>query len=1011
MFSPKTKESLVQSSTGSESSDIELESSQMENSTMASEKNGMKESEYIFEKNGSHSKRTASLRNVAREEVIAVDTDSDEDNDTHRPKSSKAEVSTRISCKKRSKESRCKKSSESKTKKRQPKRSSDVTNDASCSFGTESNSVDDEQILSSRQTNGKNDERIVSKSGSKRNKGKEQQSSKSADQEEMITVEEGTGNRNTGKRKGSSFRLERGSLTRLGSDCNQRNETPKLRSTSSVVVVEDEDTLSDSEAKAVKDRKQMPEGEKNPMLKSSASVVIVGEDDVGLTYPVSEQLKKMNTIHKDDLISKKKPMLKSCSSVVIVEDTVNLKNNGIASDLDRPKQLRSLNKSQVHKVVSCKNKPTLRCSSSVVVVEDTDNMNSTGSGVTTSSDRPKRLKSLTKSQDSDVSRSKKKPVLPSSSSVILIEETDDVSDMDVKAVANTKGEIHSSTICDTVVSDLSSRPEVTNKKSSRRNSALSEEKDGVVCESSKLPEVSLHRLPVQVKDKNKIESTYEFTDDFLCEDDDDFLDLRKLKKENVSRDGLRGVNKSVRGRDANHVTIDESCDQKIARNSGQLKLRVNSKKDSCKKHSNCDLVIDVADQNISRRTRSSGVIKSSKVDKISERKDKKSLSLPEDKNALSSDKVLKDNKEQIKDDLLLSLTCGKPKQKDVKDSELNLSAEFEKPNSSSLKIDQSSSATDNIAHRGTRHSNTPLLKNLSVKPAMSNVEQSCIKSGVRNVQKVGRTTRTANCNDTDDRETTRTCITTDDSTNESQDDTGPHGRRRSKRLQNKRFSEDSDNDDCVILDVSIGSSPQVKYVRTHRLTQPDYDVIQQGEWLNDVHINLAHALLKKQFPSWQGLENCCLGNKRQQAFTPVSGRFVQLYNAHGNHWVTITNASCNKKNEVIIYDSYYRTVHSDTKKVILNLLDDYVDKSSCKVIAVVLAEFQKQRAQCDCGLFAIASVTSLVHGEDPSKVVYKQSAMRPHLERCFHKQHLTPFPTVPRTGKKLEAKICSIKLR
>ena len=50
----------------------------------------------------------------------------------------------------------------------------------------------------------------------------------------------------------------------------------------------------------------------------------------------------------------------------------------------------------------------------------------------------------------------------------------------------------------------------------------------------------------------------------------------------------------------------------------------------------------------------------------------------------------------------------------------------------------------------------------------------------------------------------------------------------------------------------------------------------------------------------------------------------------------------------------------------------------------------KQAGTTDCGVFAIATATSLLHGMNPSE--YTQSLIRSHLIQCFETLDLTPFP-------------------
>ena len=46
----------------------------------------------------------------------------------------------------------------------------------------------------------------------------------------------------------------------------------------------------------------------------------------------------------------------------------------------------------------------------------------------------------------------------------------------------------------------------------------------------------------------------------------------------------------------------------------------------------------------------------------------------------------------------------------------------------------------------------------------------------------------------------------------------------------------------------------------------------------------------------------------------------------------------------------------------------------------------------DCGLFAIATATSLCFGIPPSTVLWDQKKIREHLRRCFENGKMSPFP-------------------
>ena len=47
----------------------------------------------------------------------------------------------------------------------------------------------------------------------------------------------------------------------------------------------------------------------------------------------------------------------------------------------------------------------------------------------------------------------------------------------------------------------------------------------------------------------------------------------------------------------------------------------------------------------------------------------------------------------------------------------------------------------------------------------------------------------------------------------------------------------------------------------------------------------------------------------------------------------------------------------------------------------------------DCGLFAVAYMTFLAYGDNPTDMTYKQESMRHHLITCFETKKLTIFPS------------------
>lgn len=83
-----------------------------------------------------------------------------------------------------------------------------------------------------------------------------------------------------------------------------------------------------------------------------------------------------------------------------------------------------------------------------------------------------------------------------------------------------------------------------------------------------------------------------------------------------------------------------------------------------------------------------------------------------------------------------------------------------------------------------------------------------------------------------------------------------------------------------------------------------------------------------------------------------------------------------------MYDSVYTSIDDDTLKVLQNLFAFQVFK---------MIDFQKQKGGTDCGLFAIAAATSILHKQDHT-LNFCQNTMRQHTLYCLEQGKFTVFP-------------------
>ena len=125
----------------------------------------------------------------------------------------------------------------------------------------------------------------------------------------------------------------------------------------------------------------------------------------------------------------------------------------------------------------------------------------------------------------------------------------------------------------------------------------------------------------------------------------------------------------------------------------------------------------------------------------------------------------------------------------------------------------------------------------------------------------------------------------------------------------------------------------------------------------------AQNLLRKQFPHVQGLQPTVYdqGNK----WTPMTSGGVQLLNQSNTHWLCVSTIECSPS-EVALYDSLLSKT-----KVHLHIIKQIAAIPNTKKthLTTKIMHSQGQTGTNDCGLFAIATATSLCYNNPPSTVL------------------------------------------
>ena len=108
--------------------------------------------------------------------------------------------------------------------------------------------------------------------------------------------------------------------------------------------------------------------------------------------------------------------------------------------------------------------------------------------------------------------------------------------------------------------------------------------------------------------------------------------------------------------------------------------------------------------------------------------------------------------------------------------------------------------------------------------------------------------------------------------------------------------------------------------KKRKLSAPEIEKVIMGEELSDVHINLAQRLLRAQFPELNGLLFTLLQGKETSAIEKKEKKMLQIiHSTSRHHWIVATTIGSKGEGDVLVYDSIFKTLDGETKKVVNGL--------------------------------------------------------------------------------------------
>ncbi|EDO41537.1 predicted protein [Nematostella vectensis] len=194
----------------------------------------------------------------------------------------------------------------------------------------------------------------------------------------------------------------------------------------------------------------------------------------------------------------------------------------------------------------------------------------------------------------------------------------------------------------------------------------------------------------------------------------------------------------------------------------------------------------------------------------------------------------------------------------------------------------------------------------------------------------------------------------------------------------------------IDLDIDItkvAEKKSEKFAPLGTLNDEHYNEIMSPDgWLDCDIIHEIQVKLRNANPNVEGFQRPTLGPSRN--FDVVSGEFVQILRTGNSHWVCASSVGC-EPGMVNIYDSLYNNVIADEiESQIICLMGPNV-YPGLQVVPV-----QQQQNGSDCGVFAAAFATSILHYIPPETVQFDLSKMRKHLFECLKAGIMEPFPVI-----------------
>ena len=247
------------------------------------------------------------------------------------------------------------------------------------------------------------------------------------------------------------------------------------------------------------------------------------------------------------------------------------------------------------------------------------------------------------------------------------------------------------------------------------------------------------------------------------------------------------------------------------------------------------------------------------------------------------------------------------------------------------------------------------------------------------------------------------------------------------KIENKEHFNSTKNDENIeeILVLECSRNDEILeenkfWNKDLQLTEEDKNDLLNNKKLSSRHIHALNILLKREVGNKiNGLQLSELVPVKLQhenrwilkfPMEPVNSPACQIHHTHNDHWV----ASLFHRGNIYLLDSL-GTDRKDNSIIPDGLkiqLSQIYGRQKYE-ISIKIPEVMKQNNSIDCGLYAMAFITSYCFRQKLCfDLIFDSNKLRPHLFQCFENNSISEFPLTSKTislRRKKKDKIIAIK--